>query len=313
MNGKMPGRRRGKGLLVLFLMLGLVFVASFIAGRAGVFEGGGIGLSLAKDKIVVISIQGVLAGSGDTIEQFERFEDNEEVKALVLRIDSPGGTVVAAQEIYSEIKKLRENKVVLASMGNVAASGGYYVACAAQEIVANPGTITGSIGVISEHPNIEQLMKKVGLKSEVLKGGRFKDLGNPTREMTEEERGLLQELVDDIHRQFVRDVALGRGMSIEEIAPLADGRIFTGEQAKEKGLVDRLGNLQDALDRAAELAGIKGKPEILYPETKRKKIWEYLVQGLAEAMATLLRSTLEPMGPMSFHPEGFLSCREVTT
>ncbi len=294
-------------------MLGLIFAASYLAGRGGVFHGGGGGFSLSKDKIVVISIQGVLAGSGDTIEQFKRYQDNEEVKALVLRIDSPGGTVVAAQEIYSEIRKLRANKVVLASMGNVAASGGYYVACAAQEIVANPGTITGSIGVISEHPNIEHLMKKVGLKSEVLKGGRFKDLGNPTREMTEEERGLLQELVDDIHRQFIRDVALGRGMTVEEIAPLADGRIFTGEQAKEKGLVDRLGNLEDALDRAAELAGIEGKPEILYPEKKRKKIWEYLIQGLAEAMATLLRSTIEPMGPMCFHPEGFLSSREVTT
>ncbi len=300
---KMPGQRRGKGVFVLVSILGLIFVISYVAGRWGLFEGRGI--SLSNDKIAVISIQGVLTSSTETIRQFKQYEENEDVKALVLRIDSPGGTVVAAQEIYAEILKLRENKVVLASMGNVAASGGYYVASATEEIVANPGTITGSIGVISEYPNIEQLMKKVGLRSEVLKSGRFKDLGNPMREMTEEEKQLLQDLIDNIHRQFIRDVALGRGRTIEEIELLADGRVFTGEQAKENGLVDRLGNFQDALDRAAELAGIEGKPVILYPEKKRKKIWEYLVQGLAEVMGSLLRSTFEQMGPMSFHPEGF--------
>ena len=298
---KMPGRRRWKGVFVLVSILGLIFVISFFAGRWGLFEGSGI--SLSNDKIAVISIQGVLTSSTDTIRQFKQYEENEDVKALVLRIDSPGGTVVAAQEIYAEILKLRENKVVLASMGNVAASGGYYIASATEEIVANPGTLTGSIGVISEYPNIEQLMKKVGLRSEVMKSGRFKDLGNPTREMTEEERQLLQDLIDNIHRQFIRDVALGRGRTVEEIEPLADGRVFTGEQAKENGLVDRLGNLQDALDRAAELAGIEGKPVIIYPEEKRKKIWEYLVQSIAEVMGSVLRSTFEQMGPMSFHPE----------
>ncbi len=298
---KMPGRGIGKGVFVLLLMLGLIFVISFVVGRWGLFEGRGI--SLSKDKIAVISIEGILTSSTDTIKQFKLYEEDEDVKALVLRIDSPGGTVVAAQEIYEEIKKLRENKVVLASMGNVAASGGYYVASATEEIVANPGTLTGSIGVISEYPNIEELMKKVGLRSEVMKSGRFKDLGNPTREMTEEERQVLQDLIDNIHRQFIRDVALGRGRTVEEIEPLADGRVFTGEQAKENGLVDRLGNFQDALDRAAELAGIEGKPLIIYPEEKRKKIWEYLVQSIAEVMGGVLRSTFEQMAPVSFQPE----------
>jgi protease-4 len=213
--------------------------------------------------------------------------------------------VVAAQEIYAEIQKLKEDKIVLASMGNVAASGGYYVACAAEEIVANPGTLTGSIGVVSEYPNIEELMKKIGLKSKVMKSGRFKDLGNPMREMTEEEKALLQDLIDNIHRQFIRDVANGRGKTIEEIEPWADGRVFTGEQAKEIGLVDHLGNFQYALDRAAELAGIEGKPVIIYPEKKRIKIWEYLVRGLAEAMERAFRSILEPGDPTSFHPDGF--------
>jgi protease IV len=299
----MPGQRRGKGVFVFVTILGLIFVISYVAGRWGLLEGKG--LSLSGEKIAVISIEGVLSTSSDIIEQFKQYKQDKKVKALVLRIDSPGGTVVAAQEIYAEIQKLRAEKTVLASMGNVAASGGYYVACAAQEIVANPGTLTGSIGVISEYPNIEQLMRKVGLKSEVLKSGRFKDLGNPTREMTEEERALLQDLIDNIHRQFIRDVANGRGKTVEEIEPWADGRVFTGEQAKEIGLVDRLGNFQDALDRAAELAGIEGEPVILYPEKRRKKIWEYLVQGLAEGIGDLFRAVLEQMGPMSFHPDGF--------
>jgi protease-4 len=300
----MPGKRRGKGVIVLVSILGLIFVISYVAGRWGLFEGKGF--SLSSEKIAVISIQGVLYDSTETIEQFKQYEEEEGVKALVLRIDSPGGTVVAAQEIYGEIQKLKGDKVVLASMGNVAASGGYYVACAAEEILANPGTLTGSIGVISEYPNIEQLMKKVGLKSEVLKSGRFKDLGNPTREMTADEKELLQDLIDNIHRQFIRDVAKGRGKPVEEIEPLADGRIFTGEQAKDNGLVDRLGSFEDAIDRAAELAGIEGEPVVLYPEKEGKKIWEYLVQGIVEGVEGLFRSFLEQRVSMSLHSDGFL-------
>jgi protease-4 len=300
----MPGKRRGKGVIVLVSILGLIFVISYVAGRWGLFEGKGF--SLSSEKIAVISIQGVLYDSTETIEQFKQYEEEEGVKALVLRIDSPGGTVVAAQEIYGEIQKLKGDKVVLASMGNVAASGGYYVACAAEEILANPGTLTGSIGVISEYPNIEQLMKKVGLKSEVLKSGRFKDLGNPTREMTADEKELLQDLIDNIHRQFIRDVAKGRGKPVEEIEPLADGRIFTGEQAKDNGLVDRLGSFEDAIDRAAELAGIEGEPVVLYPEKEGKKIWEYLVQGIVEGVEGLFRSFLEQRVSMSLHSDRFL-------
>ena len=299
----MPGHRIGKGVFLLVSILGLVFLISYVAGRLSLFEGRR--LPLSSDKIAVIPIQGVLSDSSDILRQFKQYKDKADVKALVLRIESPGGTVVAAQEIYGEIRKLREEKVVLASMGNVAASGGYYVACAAEEIVANPGTLTGSIGVISEYPNIEELMKKVGLKSKVLKSGRFKDLGNPTREMTAQEKAILQDLIDDIHRQFIRDVAKGRGKSVEEIEPLADGRVFTGEQAKANGLVDRLGNFQDAIDRAAELAGIEGEPVVLYPEEKRKKIWEYLVQAIAEGMEVFFRSMLEQRDSVTFHPDGF--------
>jgi protease-4 len=286
---------RAKGIACFLLFLMVLFVASYAAGRFGIFQGDGLGL--AEPKIAVIPILGVLTDAQGVLEELERYKERADVKALVFRIDSPGGTVVAAQEIYSEIRKLRGKKKTLSSMGNVAASGGYYVASATEEILANPGTITGSIGVISEYANVQDLLKKIGFKSTVLKSGRFKDVGSPLREMTAEEGVYLQGLLENIHHQFIRDVAQGRQKTVEEIEPLSDGRVFTGEQAKEIGLVDRLGNFQDALDRAAELAGIEGKPVILYPEEKRRRILEYLIPGLMEWFQDFLVRMVEQSSP----------------
>ena len=286
---------RAKGIAFFLLFLMVLFVASYAAGRFGIFHGDGLGL--AEPKIAVIPILGVLTDAQGVLEEVERYKERADVKALVFRIDSPGGTVVAAQEIYSEIRKLRGKKKTLSSMGNVAASGGYYVASATEEILANPGTITGSIGVISEYANVQDLLKKIGFKSTVLKSGRFKDVGSPLREMTAEEGVYLQGLLENIHHQFIRDVAQGRQKTVEEIEPLSDGRVFTGEQAKEIGLVDRLGNFQDALDRAAELAGIEGKPVILYPEEKRRRILEYLIPGLMEWFQDFLVRMVEQSSP----------------
>jgi protease-4 len=286
---------RAKGIAFFLLFLMVLFVASYAAGRFGIFQGDGLGL--AEPKIAVIPILGVLTDAQGVLEELERYKERADVKAFVFRIDSPGGTVVAAQEIYSEIRKLRGKKKTLSSMGNVAASGGYYVASATEEILANPGTITGSIGVISEYANVQDLLKKIGFKSTVLKSGRFKDVGSPLREMTAEEGVYLQGLLENIHHQFIRDVAQGRQKTVEEIEPLSDGRVFTGEQAKEIGLVDRLGNFQDALDRAAELAGIEGKPVILYPEEKRRRILEYLIPGLMEWFQDFLVRMVEQSSP----------------
>jgi protease-4 len=286
---------RAKGIAFFLLFLMVLFVASYAAGRFGIFQGDGLGL--AEPKIAVIPILGVLMDAQGVLEELERYKERADVKAFVFRIDSPGGTVVAAQEIYSEIRKLRGKKKTLSSMGNVAASGGYYVASATEEILANPGTITGSIGVISEYANVQDLLKKIGFKSTVLKSGRFKDVGSPLREMTAEEGVYLQGLLENIHHQFIRDVAQGRQKTVEEIEPLSDGRVFTGEQAKEIGLVDRLGNFQDALDRAAELAGIEGKPVILYPEEKRRRILEYLIPGLMEWFQDFLVRMVEQSSP----------------
>jgi protease-4 len=192
-----------------------------------------------------------------------------------LRINSPGGGVGPSQEIHREVLKARERKKVIASIGSVGASGGYYVACASDLIIVNPGTITGSIGVVMEFSNVEELLKKIGLRSYVIKSGRHKDIGSPLREMTSEEKSILQGVIDSVHSQFIRAVAEGRNMEERKVREIADGRIFSGEQAKELGLVDRLGGLQDAIEIAAEMVGIKGKPTVIYPK-KKLSLYEML-------------------------------------
>ena len=293
--------RSGKGK-VFFLLVSLLvalFLASYLAGRMGLLKREG--LPLSSKKIGVVYVQGILQESRGIIQELEKYKDRDDVKAVVFRIESPGGAVGTAQEIYEEVRKLSEKKTVLASLGNVAASGGYYVAAAAEEIVANPGTLTGSIGVISEYPNYQELMQKIGYRAEILKSGRYKDLGNPMREMNPEEITMVKQILENVHDQFIRDVARGRKKDVEEIRPLADGRLFTGEQAKDVGLVDRLGNLQDALDRAADLAGIEGKPLVLYPEDKKHRIWEFLFQGLQNLIKSGLQGALEQARPISIH------------
>ncbi|HEX9756276.1 MAG TPA: signal peptide peptidase SppA [Nitrospiria bacterium] len=222
------------------------------------------------ERIALIRVEGVILDSKEILDELEKYEKNPSVKALLLRIDSPGGAVAPSQEIYEEVKKFREKggKKVVTSMGSVAASGGYYIAAATDKIVANPGTLTGSIGVILELTNVEGLMEKVGVKSVVIKSGEKKDLGSPFRTMSPGEQKLLQSVLDDVHDQFIEAVAEGRGLSEEKVRPLADGRIFTGRQAKGMGLVDELGNLQDAIQLAADIVGIKGKPKVI--ETKKK-------------------------------------------
>jgi protease-4 len=200
----------------------------------------------------------------------KRFGENPSVKAIVLRIDSPGGGVVPSQEIYDAVQRVRNksNKAVIASMGTVAASGGYYIAAATDRILANPGTLTGSIGVIMEMANIEGLLKKIGVEGVVVKSGRYKDVGSPLRKMSDEEQALLQSVMDDVHKQFIEAVAAGRSLEVADVKALADGRIFTGRQAKDAKLVDELGNLEDAIQLAAEIAGIEGEPKVVEPRRR---------------------------------------------
>ncbi len=229
-----------------------------------------------KEKVGVVELSGVIADSRKTIAQLKQFREDKTIKAIVVRINSPGGSVGPAQEIYREINKTKQKKKMVASMGSLAASGGYYVAAGADKIMANPGTITGSIGVIIGYTNFEQLLEKIGLVPVVVKSGQYKDIGSPARTMSSEEKQLLQQVTDGIHRQFIRDIAEGRRLAVDKVQKVADGRIFTGEAAVKMGLVDRLGNVEDAVQWAGSLAGVEGEVEAVYARDKDFSLLKYL-------------------------------------
>jgi len=268
------------GLLVL-AVIGVALLAS-LALDTGWFGG---------ERVAIIRIEGVITDSRETIEELRRFRDNPSIKAVVLRIDSPGGGVVPSQEIHTEVLKARKGGrlKVVASMGNLAASGGYYIAAATDKIVANPGTLTGSIGVIMELANVQGLLEKVGVQSVVIKSGRYKDLASPFRAMSKEDRVLLQRVLDDVHDQFIQAVAAGRALNVEEVRPLADGRIFTGRQARTAKLVDELGDLQDAIKLAARMVGIEGEPRVVEPR-KRFSLRDLLENSFLGRVAPVMPS-----------------------
>ncbi len=259
-------------VLAALASLGFLFGLAFFLGQWDRFGG---------SKVALITLEGVILDSKEVIDQLEKHRANPSVKAIVLRINSPGGGVSPSQEIYEEVMRTRQvdQKPVVASMGSLAASGGYYVASAADVIVANPGSITGSIGVLIQVPNISGLLQKIGVKSVVVKSGQHKDLASITREMTDAERQILQGLMDDVHSQFIDVVAKARKLDRKKVEALADGRIFTGREAKSLGLVDQLGNLQDAIDRAAALAGLPAKPKVIQ-ERKRRFFLLDLLSGV---------------------------------
>ena len=267
--------------LLVFFFTVLFFIGRYTGGRSSRFAFG--------DKIAIVEVKGVITQSSGVIEDLQQYLADDGVKAIVLRVDSPGGGVGPAQEIYREIMRIRSTskKKVVTSMGSVAASGGYYIACASDRIVANPGTITGSIGVIMQFSNLEELLKKIGVKGVVLKSGEHKDIGSPFREMTPEEKGIMQEVIDNVHQQFIQAVADGRKLERSKVAQIADGRILTGEQAKNLGLVDQLGNLHDTIDVTAKMVGIEGKPNVLYPKRKIS-IWDLLMRDMASAIVDVL-------------------------
>jgi len=278
-----------KYFLTGFILLFSIGIASLMG--VWLFSSQSIHLSSSitgGSKIGVIEVEGVITQSRSIIKTLHSYKNDPHIKAIVIRIDSPGGGVAPSQEIYEELIKAREQKVLIASMGSVAASGGYYIACAAHKIFANPGTITGSMGVIIEFANIEELLGKIGLKSVVVKSGKYKDILSPTRELGNDERAIIQGVIDSIQGQFIDAVALGRDIPRAKIAALADGRIFSGEQAKSLGLVDELGNLEDAIKSAAEKTGISGEPNVIYPEKKRLSILDYVIEESASKISEVL-------------------------
>ncbi len=253
-------------------------------------------MDIAKgDRVGVLELTGVIYNARPFIDDLEAFSGLSSVKALVIRIDSPGGAVAASQEIYLALKRAREEMPIVVSMGNVAASGGYYAALGADSIVANSGTTTGSIGVIAQLTVFRKLMDKIGVEQEVIKSGLFKDTGSPFREMTAGERAILQEWVDDTYEQFIEAVAVEREIPLEQVRKIADGRVYTGRQALNNGLVDVIGDLDDAVNIAGKMAGIKGKPNILVKKKRTMTLWDLLFGDVEGNMKRLSGQQLELM------------------
>ena len=276
------------GLILLFCIGIILFLVAFgfslFGGdKSGVLTAGG------GDRVGVVNVKGVITDSKTTVEQINKYADETGIKAIIVRIDSPGGGVAASQEIYQSILTAKKKKKVVASFGSVAASGGYYIACATDRIVSNPGTVTGSIGAIMHFTNVEETMKKIGLRATAVKSGRYKDTGSPLREMTADEKALMQGVIDDIYDQFIDAVAMNRRIPKEQLKEFADGRIFTGRQAQKLGLVDTLGDMDSAVKTAAQLSGIKGKPDLVYPKEKGFSLWKYLVEETKTGILNELR------------------------
>ena len=268
------------GILVLFV--GTVWLLMATVSEDGLPTGGA--------KVAVVEIEGIILDGGQAVRDLREHGDNPSVKAVVVRINSPGGVVAPTQEIFSAIQRLRKaGKPVVASLGAVAASGGYYIATACDRVYANPGTLTGSIGVVMQMANVQGLLKKVGVEYVVIKSGAFKDVGNFSRQMTPAERQILQALLDDVYGQFVDAVAEGRGLERKDVLAFADGRIYSGQQAQALKMVDELGGYEDAIEAAAKLANISGRPKIVYP--RRKFSFRDLMEnrlGLGAAASQLL-------------------------
>jgi len=277
------------GCIVLLLgTLATVTLALLVVNLS--LEQDGLALGTFSKRVGLIEIVGDIESSEGVVDQLEHMRLDSTVRAVVLRLDSPGGGVGASQEIYEAVRKVRDaDKPVIASMGGVAASGAYYIACAADSIVANPGTLTGSIGVIMSFPNTEELFKKVGVRFEVVKTGKFKDIGSLSRPMSPEEKELLQTVLSNVYEQFVNAISEGRGLERRDILPYADGRIFSGDQAQAYGFVDRLGDLNDAIQLAAGMADIKGRPVVVRKERRRVSLIDlfqdklHLVPGLSQS------------------------------
>jgi len=280
------GRRRFRWRYVFWIFVGALLVMWM--GKAVFPELA----SMGKERVAVVRIEGPILDSHQAVSDLEAFSEDPLVKAIVVRIDSPGGGVAPSQEIYNAVKRVREehNKIIVASMGTVAASGGYYIAVASDRILANPGTLTGSIGVIMQVANFEELLKKIGVQSLVIKSGRYKDLGSPFRPMTEEDRRLMQSVMDDVHKQFIEAVATGRSLDVADVEPLADGRVFTGLQAKDFLLVDDIGDLRDAIRLAGNLGGIKGEPSVVEP-TRRFSFRDWIFSFIFGELPSLAVQT----------------------
>lgn len=292
---------RHKGWIIGTIVLLFFVVGAFLMGVAGYYAIVGSNskpnLSLSEGEVGVVSVEGTILDSRSVVEEIEDYRKDKDIKAVILRIESPGGSVAASQEIFDAVAKLNLEKPVVASMGSVAASGGYYVACAARKILANPGTITGSIGVRMDHLMLADLLALARIKHETLKSGQYKDMAPFDRPMEDGEREILQGMLADIHDQFKGTVTTSRNIPRERVDEIADGRVYTGRQALALALVDQLGGFSDAVKLVADMAGIKGDPELSYP-SRSKGIFEDLFSGAKSAIAAEAARAISDWQPM---------------
>lgn len=281
-------------LLVMAIILGGILI--FVFHRFSPSK-----TTLFKEKIGVVSINGTITSGRKISAQLAKFAEDESIRAIILRINSPGGGVGATQEIYREVQKIAPKKPVIASMGSIAASGGYYVAAPATKIVANPGTITGSIGVFIQFVRLEELLKKIGVDFEIVKSGEFKDMGSPDRKLTERDREIIEALIKDLQEQFVSAVASGRHLPVEEVLKIADGRVFSGSRARKLGLVDVMGNFQDAVEITKNTVGITGEMELVYPKRSTAELWELFLES---GTKHVLKAMTDVRGIVAYQWEG---------
>ena len=277
-------------VLSLFVVGVVILLVTVFPLRPGTMETVTTG---SGEKLAVIELRGVITGSDDVVRQLKKYRENSSIRGILLRVDSPGGAVVPSQEMYEAVRKTRDSgKPIVVSMGSLAASGGYYVACGASRIVANNGTLTGSIGVIAEFLQVQEALQKLGIDVKIVKSGTLKDAGVPTRSMTEDERQYFQDLMDTVHRQFIEVVERERNLSHDDVLNLADGRVFIGQQAVDLGLVDTLGTYEDAVRIAADLAGITGEPALVR-ERKSVPWWAPGLEDVTDTMNKLKTEILE--------------------
>ena len=292
-----------KGLLIAFILT-VLFGGAFLVGLVlALLAGGGDpgdGWALSG-RVGVVTVDGAIVSADDAVAELDRFRDEDNIKSVILRIESPGGSVAASQEIFEAVKRLAQKKPVVASMGSVAASGGYYIACGATKILANPGTVTGSIGVRMEHVMLGDLLRWAKIGHETLKSGRFKDLGSFDRPLSPEDRALLQGLIDDIHVQFKETVAQSRKLDAAKVDELADGRVYTGRQAQALGLVDELGGLSEAVKLAGTLGGLGEDPKLVHPK-KRLRVIERMMEGASALLEQGVRGAFDVWQPMLMMP-----------
>ena len=283
----------GGGAFFLFAMA--IFALVYITLHSG--ERGSLSASFG-DKIAVVDLEGVILSPKTVVDQLKRYADDDSVKAIILHVNSPGGGVAASEEIYREVRRIRDDKKkrIVAAVETVGASGAYYISSATNKIYADEGSIVGSIGVISEWVNYEELLKWAKLKQITMKAGEFKDTGNPARELTPAEKQYLQSLIDNMHGQFIKAVADGRHMKVEDVRPLADGKVWTGQQAYAMKMVDQVSDFEGAVKDTAKAVGIKGEPTLVHPERDRKTMLDLLFGDVSEWLPSREKLLEDHMG-----------------